>query len=291
MKRLIIFFLLITGLAANAQKDTVIFLGVNGRLVQEETAARKKVLDARSGSRFVVKTYEKTNNKWLLQYQEKARRGNSGAFIISVKGTGMSGTFSRKYERMDNGLYRFSEVNSDRLVKSGYSKILFPLVLHGEVTEYYDNGQMKSKSVYSNNELVSNENWFENGEEYLDNIFYSADSEPLYSRGMPDMHRHVKQAFLDSGLDISNLEGSMLMGFVVMEDGSIRGIRILKGLNPELSNICILALQSLKGTWTPARLDGNPVRYFQLFPINFIQWETRFESVEFNGSMLHWESY
>ena len=291
MKRFLFILLLFIGRGAGGQNDTVIFLGVNGRSVTEDKAERKKELDVSSGSRFIVRTFERAGDKWSLQYQEKIKKEEEGRYLIAVKGSGLSGNITRQYERTDDGFFRFSETIDGRLVKTGHSKTTFPLILHGEVTEYFDNGKCKSKSVYTDNELVSNENWLENGDPYIDNIFYSADSEPLYSRGMTDMHRHVSQALRNSGLDISKLEGSMLIGFVIMEDGSLKGIRVLKGLNTALDNISVLALQSLQGKWTPARIDGKPVRYFQLFPINFIHWETRFESVEFNGSMLHWDSF
>lgn len=291
MGKFLIYLLLFAAWGASGQSDTIIFLGVNGRLVPEEKAERMKVLDVSSGSRFIVQTFEKARDKWSLQYQEKVKKEAEDRYLIAVKGSGLKGTITRQYERTDDGFYRFHEWIDNRLVKTGHSKTLFPLILHGEVTEYFDNGKCKSKSVFKDNELVSNENWLESGERYMENIFYSADSEPLYSRGMTDMHSHVREALRNSGLDLTKLEGSILIGFVIMEDGSLKGIRVLKGLNSTLDNISVLALQSLPGNWTPARIDGKPVRYFQLFPINFIHWETRFESVEFNGSTLHWDLF
>jgi hypothetical protein len=74
-----------------------------------------------------------------------------------------------------------------------------------------------------------------------------------------------------------------------METGQIEGIRILKGITPSLNTVAFNSIKTLEGKWTPAKLGGKDVRYFQLFPINFIHRENRFESVEFNGSMLHWD--
>ena len=59
---------------------------------------------------------------------------------------------------------------------------LEPLLFEGEVTEFYSNGNKKSISVYKNNELVWNKNWLENGEKYIDNIFYSVDKDLLFTR-------------------------------------------------------------------------------------------------------------
>jgi hypothetical protein len=161
--------------------------------------------------------------------------------------------------------------------------------LNGEVTEYYDNGNLRSKSLYRNNELLTNENWLENGDRYIDSIFYSADEEPMLSGGNAKIHQHVRQVFNDTGLDFSSVSGNMLLGFVVMETGDIAGIRVIKGLSTQLNNIAVFALQTLDGKWKPARLNGKDVRYFQLFPINFISaQENNFDYMEFDGTMIHY---
>lgn len=274
---------------AAAQRDTVIYTGTNGKLVTEESADRKKEVVYKQRGRVFVSSYSRQGDNWLLQYRERFRNLGDNSYRMKVKGDGISGIYIRKYEKLNDGNYRFEEVVDGNLVKKGHTREMFPLILHGEVTEYYGNGMLKSRSLYRDNRLISNENWYENGEKYIDNIFYSADSEPLYSKGMPEMHLHLKRAFLESGVDVTTVSGNMLLGFVVMEDGAIEGIRVLKGITPSLNAVAVNAVKSLKGSWKPATLDGNNIRYFQLFPINFIYRENRFESVEFNGSMLHWD--
>jgi periplasmic protein TonB len=287
---LLTILMLIVSYNAYSQRDTVIFTGVNGKLVSENQADRKKEVDFQSRGRIQITTFNLVDGNWQRQYRERIKTLKNDEFKIRAKGTSLSEQFVRRYEKRPDGKYNFSEYSSyGVLLKTGVSKSRFPLIFDGELIEYYGNQQMRSRSQYRNNELLSNENWRENGEKYIDNIFYSVDAEPLYSKGMIDMHNHVKRSFIESGLEVATLSGNLLIGFVVMESGQIEGIRVLKGITPSLNAVAVNSLNSLEGKWTPAKLNGKDVRYFQLFPINFIHRENRFESVEFNGSMLHWD--
>jgi periplasmic protein TonB len=287
---LLTILMLIVSYNTYSQRDTVIFTGVNGKLVSENQADRKKEVDFQSRGRIQITTYNIADGKWQRQYREQIRKLKNDAFVIKARGAGLSEQFVRHYEKRSDGNFNFSEFTTDKvLLKTGVSKSRFPMIFDGELIEYYGNQQMRSRSQYRNNELLSNENWRENGEKYIDNIFYSVDAEPLYSKGMIDMHNHVKRSFIESGLEVATLSGNLLIGFVVMESGQIEGIRVLKGITPSLNAVAVNSLNSLEGKWTPAKLNGKDVRYFQLFPINFIHRENRFESVEFNGSMLHWD--
>lgn len=155
--------------------------------------------------------------------------------------------------------------------------------------EYYDNGSRKSISVYENNELVSNENWTKDGEKYIDNIFYSVEQEPRFKPGTDSLHHHVLETFRESGIDLSQVEGRMTVGFVVLEDGTISGLQIEQGIGRELNDMAFKALNTLPGEWLPAQLNGNDVRYYQLFPINFIYRQHDFHFLEMRGSVLYWQ--
>jgi hypothetical protein len=64
----------------------------------------------------------------------------------------------------------------------------------------------------------------------------------------------------------------------------------MKSLGEQINKIAVFALQTLIGKWTPASLHGKPVRYFQLYPINFIVKESTFQYMEFNGSMIYYNT-
>jgi len=278
-------FLAIEGFS---QKQAILYTGVNGKITREEDAIRKKETKVQSDRKVNSVTYALTDGQWQKQYREKIRKDRDETYQYNVKGPGISETFTRVFDHVSDSGVHFKDYVAGKKTKEGQALSKFPLVLHGEVTEYYPDGQVKSQSIYRNNELVSNQNWLPSGEKYIDNIFYSADREPLYSLGMGQMHRHFRQAFIQSGLDISHLTGRIIVGFVVMETGEIAGPRIVSGMTSGLNAIALEAAGTLMGKWQPAQLDGKEIRYFQTFPIQFMHRENIFQNVEFDGTMLHW---
>ncbi|MFW6290586.1 MAG: energy transducer TonB, partial [Mariniphaga sp.] len=208
---------------------------------------------------------------------------------IRRKGQGFTEQLVRKFAAQPGGAFKFIEFQNGIKKREGTSRSKIPLILNGKITEYHPNGNLKSRSVYKNNELVSNENWTSDGDKYIDNVFYSVDQEPRYLPGTAYLHNHVLKTFRESKIDLSQLEGRIVVGFVVMEDGGIEGIRIEEGMGSTLNNLAIRSMETLIEQWQPARLNGEYVRFYQLFPINFIYNKVDFDNLELKGSMLYWE--
>jgi hypothetical protein len=276
---------------AASKHDTIVYFGTNGKLVNPGKAIARKEIHYKSPTKVEEITYRRSNKDWIRINAEQIKILKDSSFQIQSKSPGSRTLIKRVFFEKDNGIFRFQDISDEKLLRIGHASVKIPLILHGEVLDYYENGNIRSKSQFRNNELVSNQNWLENGEKYIDSVFYSVDEEPMLSGGNFKLHQHVRQAFVDSGLDLVSVSGNMLLGFVVMETGEIAGTRIVMGLGTQLNNIALTALKSLGGKWKPARLNGKDVRYYQLFPINFIYEENRFQSLEFDGSMIHYDKY
>jgi len=272
------------------QNDTVFYFGVNGKIGQVDNSKIKKEIKFRSDNRVRVRTSRWDDGEWVRAFTEKIKIEKPSVFSVTVRGK----TFSReKLKRtflpQNDSLFKFTDWQEGQIKREGFTLSKLPLILHGTVTEFYPNGNKKSVSEYTENELVSNRNWKENGVGYIDNIYYSVDTEPRFSLGMPYLHDHILTTFKKSEVDISEVEGRIVIGFVVMENGEIDGIRIEGGMTLELNNLALQAFHALPGKWVPAQLNGQPVRYYQLFPINFIYRYFDFDYLELKGSMLYWE--
>jgi len=65
--------------------------------------------------------------------------------------------------------------------------------------------------------------------------------------------------------------GQVISSFVVNKDGSVSDIQILKSSDILFSREALQLIQLLKKeiTWSPAQIDGNPVRYKCILPIKF----------------------
>lgn len=271
-----------------AQHDTVYYYGVNGTIDHIKNKDIKKEIDVVSAKRIKIKTYKLKDNSWLFLYSEKIFVINDSVYEIKIKGDEFSGRITRRFETLGSGTFKFTDWLGETIRRTGTTKTKVPLILDGEVTEFYPLGRIKSVSEYRNNELVSNKNWLPDGNKIMDNIFYSADKEPRYKPGLVRLHEHILKTFKDSKLDISSVEGKIVVGFVVLENGTINAFRIVKGITSSFNQTALEAFETLDGDWTPAQINNHDVNYFQVFPINFIYNTYDFDSLEMKGSMLYW---
>ena len=290
----IIFFFLFTfsSISAFSQKESVYYLSKTGKPTTLEHADIMQKIDIKSTSEIVVQSLRLKDAKWEKIHTERYKKVNDSTYQVrSSSLNGKSETINRVYNPFTNNTFKFKDIHKNQIIRVGYCSTKIPLTLQNKVTEYYEGGQIKSISEYSNNELVSNQNWNENGEKYIDNIFYSVDVEPAFVPGMKVLHQHLLKGFIDAGIDVKSIVGSLVIGFVVTEQGRIDGIKILKGLIPGINSVAVQSFASLAGDWNPAKLNNQKVRYFQVFPINFINKEQRFDFAEFNKGRLNWGAY
>jgi hypothetical protein len=282
-------FLLMTALVLTAQNDTVIYLGVNGKLGLSSGKNIKKEIQYKSEKKIKIETFGYNDSRWSKIRTEVLKKTAENIYRITVRTPASKQIIYRQCIPLDNGLYSFTERIENQIIRTGYSQSAIPLVLHGEITEYYPNGTKKSISQFRNNELVSNQNWQEDGQKYLDNIFYSVDVPPRFTPGMDSLHRHLLQALERNAMNYSDLSGEIEVGFVVLENGTLDGLHLIKGISSTVNRIVLSAFLSLEGEWKPARLQGKKVRYMQKFPIHFMGSRTKFEFIDFQSGVMHWD--
>ena len=66
----------------------------------------------------------------------------------------------------------------------------------------------------------------------------------------------------------NNVDGKVILSFIVEKDGSISNIKVVKSLGFGCDEEVIRVLK-LSAKWTPAQLDGKPVRYTYSLPVQF----------------------
>lgn len=289
MKKLFFLFFFFFPILGFSQTDTTYFFGVNGKMGEIENPKVKNEIKFDSSKKIVVTTSIKNDEIWRVLFQEKIKIQDDSTFRIKIKSDEFSGQVIRKFRKQANGNYIFTDWINDRIKRTGITKTKIPLIFVGEVSDFYANGRIKSVSQYKNNELVSNVNWLPNGEKNVDNIFYSVDSEPLFKDGIGRLHQHILKTFKDYKIELDGVQGNLVLGFVVCTNGKIEGIRVVKGIASQINSVAIKAFQTNLGVWTPAQINGVDVNYFQLFPINIIHKDYKFDSLEMDGRMMYWE--
>ena len=267
--------------------------GANTKPVDQiDEAVMYKEVIRKSDKKYVIKTHHKVNQKWGQVKKEKIKLQRDGSQTIYYNaGSLFPKRLYREMNKIGPGEYLFKESTMTNLVRTGTSSRALPLHLEGLVTEYHPNGELKSKSLYKNNQLLSNENWLPDGSKYIDSIFYSVDQEPEYLMGDDFFKNFLLRKLAASKIDLTQIEDQVVIGWVVMETGEIDGAIALKGKSGQLNQFLVNTIIELPGTWQPAILEGSRVRYFMSIPLNFIHNEAHFQELELSSGILHYNKY
>lgn len=66
----------------------------------------------------------------------------------------------------------------------------------------------------------------------------------------------------------NNIQGRVIVKFVVEKDGSIGDVRVVKGIDTDLDNEAVRVIKKMP-RWTPGKNDGYPVRSYFTTPVSF----------------------
>jgi TonB family protein len=137
-------------------------------------------------------------------------------------------------------------------------------VKDGEATEYYANGKIERKELYSFGKLLSGKEYDENGNE----INYVPAIEK--AKADYDVTEYIKTHLqYPEKAKRRNIEGKVLVSFIVNEDGSISDAKILKGVGGGCDEEALRIVNHMPA-WKPGMQDGKPVRFSYRLPINFV---------------------
>ncbi len=285
----ILLLLLITAfiLPVSAAEPEVYYYAGNNRPAPEAEAIKKVEVDRESDNKIWIHTYIKSDGAWKIAQKEMIRVKSSEQHTISLyDGRLLIHKTKRSFAKNQNAGYQFEDRRDGIVVRSGHSKNQIPLNLDGVITEYYDNGRVKSESMYNDNQLVWNHNWLRNGDKYIDTIFYSVDTWPEYLNGEIVLKTHLNNHIVGSKYFNNDLAGTVLLGFVIMKNGELDGVQMVNESLPVIGEVAVEGFQTLPGKWKPATLDNRAVRCFMTFPVNFIQKGGMFDEVEIIGNMI-----
>ena len=65
-----------------------------------------------------------------------------------------------------------------------------------------------------------------------------------------------------------DVQGTVYVGFVVMKDGSITDVNILRGITPSLDKEAMSVIKSMP-KWKPGKSNGQPANIRYTLPIKF----------------------
>jgi len=99
-------------------------------------------------------------------------------------------------------------------------------------------------------------------------VYERADASPQYYKGDEALAEFILKELDYPSLAVhQNVEGTVVLNFVVEPNGRVSNVKILKGVNAGCSEEAIRVLHLTR--WIPGKKDGKLVRYRMTYPIVF----------------------
>lgn len=281
------------GMISGSAAQEVYYFGVNSEpLEHSERAIQRKEVVFRNDHKLTITTEQQTGDQWVQVSREKISSNGQHEWVIRYRAENLfSSKFYREYNEAEPGHFFFREYSLTSDIRTGSTSRKFPLSLEGTVTEYYPGGAVKSVSEYLDNQLITNKNWLKDGTRYIDSIFYSTDLEPEYENGPDFFRNYIVQKLAHSEWDLSQIRDLVVIGWVIMETGEMKGVRAMEGKSEQLNNFLVNVISEMPGKWQPARLNGKAVRYFMRYPLNFQVKDVNFQEIGFSTGQLYYNKY
>lgn len=106
-------------------------------------------------------------------------------------------------------------------------------------------------------------------DEELEETIKSPDVQPKYPGGINGLMSFLAQNVVyPAEAAKNNIQGRVLVQFVIDTRGNVSNVKILKSVHPLLDEEAMRVTRELKG-WIPATLNGVPVSTWYVLPITF----------------------
>jgi periplasmic protein TonB len=101
-------------------------------------------------------------------------------------------------------------------------------------------------------------------------VYVNVDVLPTFTGGDTTLLKTVaKNTVYPADAKANNIQGRVVIKFVVGIDGSVSDVSVLKGVNPSLDAEAIRVVSILPKFEKPALKDGKPVAVYYMIPISF----------------------
>jgi TonB family protein len=169
--------------------------------------------------------------------------------------------------KLNNATARLSEKNEEDFHKNkeAYTQRISQAIQSEEFYEYVHNGQHRTNNDIAIDEPVTS------SQQTIDTnrIYTSVESAPSFGNDYNDWAKYVKKNLqYPEKLKQGNLQGRVIVSFVVERDGTITNIKVVRSLSPECDTEAVLLVKD-SPKWKPATLYGKNVRCTYMIPVMF----------------------
>lgn len=140
--------------------------------------------------------------------------------------------------------------------------------LDGEFTTYYPNGVLKRSDFYKNDTLISGRCYTSQGK---DTTYYKYFIPAEYiDGGINNLRKSIFENIkYPKKAKRNDIEGEVIVSFVVGKDGIAHDFKIKKSVHPLLDTEALRATSQMMGKWSPMYLDGELFSIKKFLPIKF----------------------
>ncbi len=102
-----------------------------------------------------------------------------------------------------------------------------------------------------------------------DQVFTATEKMPEFPGGQAALMNWIGQHIKYPAMALeNNVQGRVVVKFVVKKDGSVGNVAVVRGKDPDLDKEAVRVVKSLPA-FTPGTMNGKPVAVWYTLPINF----------------------
>lgn len=273
MRKLVLIIICLKSILIFGQQTGTFYYSVLGEVCDKKVAKTKYVISSLDKKVYKEVVSIRYDNIWTKgnSYSLYRFENDSSIDIKLFINNKLAKTTKRIYKKQNDSIYSFIEYENDSVLSGkGFALNLLPLIYHGKVNDFYRNGNKRSEAIYNNNRKISNLRWKENGDKDISNVFNfeEVEIEPKYTAGSITEYIEKEINYPEEALK-KHIEGRVILQLIIMEDGSVDGLKVVRCVNPQLDAEAIRVVKQTSKKWTPGKIKNTPVRVSLILPISF----------------------
>lgn len=237
-----IFVLIIFLLAGSLNAQDTIYLN----------SSNKEVRSIKSADRYKVLTYDDEDQNKVIEQIYLL----TGQILISEM------HYSDYDKNILNGKlktwYKSGQIRRDIDYKDGK--------INGKLFTYWENGQKRRHDKFNENTLIEGRVWDSLGNEV---DYFNFEEPPEFPGGEDVFFEYLRKNIkYPPKARRKNIQGQVIIGFVVETDGRITKVEVKKSVHKLLDKEALRVVKNMP-MWIPGKQDGEKVRVAVNLPISF----------------------
>jgi TonB family protein len=207
----------------------------------------------------IFKTYHKNGKlKYIVKYEDNKAEG----LFEEYYSNGQKWFEGEFFQGNKKGLWKMFDSTGNLYATDSYTKG----IQSGESLTYYPDGKIKRREFYLDGKIDEAKCFTKAGK---DTTYFPRFEMPKFPGGEEELYKYlgetIKYPPLARQLEI---EGKVLLQFVVNKVGKLEEIKVLSNPNQQLTDEALRVVNKMPN-WTPGRNEGEIVRVSFNLPIRF----------------------